>query len=185
MALPNEQCAAEDVCCTSLYDMAASILDVAYTAVANCSTFNCPTPELVGYVSMGSQIADPHADFLVVSLQSVSAAPESGGGRGNHILPIYRASFQIKLLETGWPTPWGDDEQINIPDPVLVNDVTRHSMAHGEAMYRALANAMATNVLPGDAQSYRRLEPLQPIEPSGGTVGWVTNLQIATEFGRL
>lgn len=165
--------------------MAASILDIAYTAVANCSTFDCPTPELVGYVSMGAQIADPHADFLVVSLQTVSAAPEAGAGRGNHLLPIYRASFQIKLLETGWPTPWGDGETINYPDTVLVNDVTRHSMAHGEAMYRALGNALATNVLPGDAQAFRRLEPLRPLEPSGGATGWVTNLTIGTEFGKL
>lgn len=185
MALPNNECAAEDVCCTSLYDMAASILDIAYTAVSNCSTFNCPVPELVGYVSMGAQIADPHADFLVVSLLSVAAAPESGGGRGNHHLPIYRATFQIKLLETGWPTPHGDSESIVIPEPVLVNDVTRHSMAHGEAMFRALANALATNVLPGDSQSFRRLEPLRPVEPSGGAVGWVTNLTLGTEFGRL
>jgi len=185
MAFPNEQCAPGDVCCTSLYDVAENILSIAYDAVSGCSVVDCNLPELVGYVSMGQRIEDPIADYLVVSLLSVFPAPPPASERGGNMqLPIYRANFQVKLLETGWPMPQGDDEEIIVPDPTLVTNVARHAYAHGEAMYRALANALARKTLNlGCADCYQRIEPLQPIEPSGGTTGWTTNLILGTTFG--
>ena len=182
MALPHEHCAPGNVCCTSLFDAAANLLEIAHTAVVGCSFTECALPELVGYISMGARIEDPQADYLVVSLQAIS--PTAGDRSGNMHLPLYRATFQVKLLETGWPMPHGDDEQIIIPDPDLVSNVARHSYAHGEAMYRALANALARKELnPSCNDCYQTIAPLTPIEPSGGTTGWLTTVTLGTNFG--
>lgn len=182
MALPHEHCAPGDVCCTSLYDVAENLLEIAHTAVVGCSFVECALPELVGYVSMGQRIEDPQADYLVVSLQSIN--PTQGDRAGNMQLPLYRATFQVKLLETGWPMPHGDDEMIVIPTPELVTNVARHAYAHGEAMYRALANALARKELnPTCNDCYQSISPLTPIEPSGGTTGWVMTVTLGTNFG--
>jgi hypothetical protein len=184
MALPHENCAPGEVCCTSLYDVAHNILDIAFDAVVCCSVTDCNLPDITGYVSMGTRIEDPVADYLVVSLQSVYPSPQSADQAGNMQLPVYRANFQVKLLETGWPMPYGDDEEILVPDPELVNNVARHAYAHGEAMYRALANALARRTLNlGCRDCYQRIEPLVPVEPSGGTTGWMTNIVLGTNFG--
>ena len=184
MALPHEECAPGDVCCTSLYDVACNILEIAHSAVVGCSTVDCILPDLAGYVSMGRQIEDPVADYLAVTLISVFPSPQSADQAGNMQLPIYRANFQVKLLETGWPMPYGDDEEILVPPPELVHNVARHAYAHGEAMYRALANALARKTLNLDCRDcYQRIEPLEPIEPSGGTTGWQTNVVLGTSFG--
>ena len=178
MALPHERCAPGEVCCTSLFDVACTIRDVAIAAVEGCSVVDCDLPGLASYVSMGQQIADPEADFLVVSMTSIGPAPSSADRTGNMIQPLFRATFQVKLLETGWPQPYGDGEEILVPSPVLVENVTRHSMAHGEAMYRALGNALTSRMLTPDPSCFQRIEPLQPIEPSGGTTGWITYITV-------
>jgi len=184
MALPHEHCAPGEVCCTSLFDVAANILEIAHTAVVGCSDCDCDLPPIVGYVSMGYRVEDPQADYVAVSLLSVFPSPRSADQSGNMQLPVYRASFQVKLLETGWPMPYGDGEEILVPDPDFVQNAARHSYAHGEAMYRALANALARKELNLACRDcFQRIEPLQPVEPSGGTVGWMTNIVLGTSFG--
>jgi hypothetical protein len=184
MALPHEHCGPGEVCCASLYEVADLILEICHTAVVGCSSCDCELPGLVGYVSMGRQIEDPAADYLAVTLTSVFAAPSSADDTGNMQLPIFRANFQVKLLETGWPMPYGDGEEINIPEPELVQNAARHAYAHGEAMYRAAANALMRRELnPGCRDCYQRIEPLTPVEPSGGTTGWQFNLIVGTNFG--
>jgi hypothetical protein len=182
MALPHEHCAPGDVCCTSLFEIADRILKVAYDAVTGCSVLDCELPELAGYVSMGEQIQDPVADYLVVSLTSVGPSARSADPSGNMQLPLYRANFQVKLLETGWPQPEGDEDEIIVPSPELVHNVTRHSYAHGEAMYRALGRALTGRRLNPCGDCFQRIEPLRPVEPSGGTTGWVTNIVMGMDW---
>lgn len=183
MALPHEDCAPGEVCCTSLFDVADHILQIAFCAVAGCSVVECDLEEIVGYVSMGERIEDPASDFLVVSLSSVSPSPGSADQVGNMQNPTYRARFQVKLSETGWPMPTGDEDEIIPPLPSLMQNASRHAYAHGEAMYRALANALARKTLNVScADCYQQIEPLRPVEPSGGTVGWVTYVTLGA-FG--
>lgn len=177
MALPHADCSPGQVCCTTLFDVACNILEIAHCAVVGCSVVECNLPEIVGYVSMGERIEDPASDFLVVSLSSVFPSPGSGDGSGNMQNPIYRARFQVKLSETGWPMPTGDDEEIIPPEPHDYQTASLHSYAHGEAMYRALANALARKELdPRCTGCFQAIEPLRPMEPSGGTVGWTTGI---------
>ena len=184
MALPNEDCAPVEAC-SSLHDIAQNLLDIAFPAVAECASYpDCGVPELVGYVSMGRQIEDPIADFVAVSLLAVTPSSRSADAYGNMIQPVYRASFQVKLLETGWPTPWGDDEEIVPPTPEQYADAAQHSYAHGEAMYRALANALASRTLvPNNKGCFQAIDALLPLEPSGGATGWMTNI-ITDAFSR-
>lgn len=171
------------MCCTSLFDVAENILEIAHTAVVGCTVVDCDLPGLAGYVSMGTQIYDPLADYLVVSIGQVFPAPVNTTGGIMH-LPLYRVNYQVKLLETGWPMPTGSGEEIIPPPPDLVHHVTRHAYAHGEAMYRALANALVRKELnPGCRDCFQAISPLTPVEPSGGTVGWVTTLTLGTNFG--
>lgn len=177
MALPTERCAPGDVCCEDLFSTAERILEVAYNAVVNCSVVDCDLPEMAGYVSMGKQIADPVADFVAVSVLDVRPSPRSADQQGNMQLPTYRARFQVKLLETGWPMPQGDGNEILVPPPQLVQNVARHSYSHGEAMYRALGGALTARTLNASCNTcFQRIEPLTPVEPSGGTVGWTTEI---------
>lgn len=183
MALPHENCAPGEVCCTSLFDVADNILQIAHCAVVGCSVVDCDLDDIVGYVSMGERIEDPASDFLVVSLASVFPSPGSADAVGNMQNPVYRARFQVKLSETGWPMPTGDEDEIIPPEAALIHNVSRHAYAHGEAMYRALANALARKTLNvGCNDCFQSIESLRPSEPSGGTTGWVTYVTLGA-FG--
>jgi hypothetical protein len=70
-----------------------------------------------------------------------------------------------------------------VPEPELVQNCARHAYAHGEAMYRAAANALLTNQLNLAHDCYRRIEPILPVEPSGGTAGWQFDVVIGWVFG--
>jgi len=89
----------------------------------------------------------------------------------------------VKLLETGWPMPYGDGEEIIVPPPQLVQNVARHSFAHGEAMLRALNGALTGGTLNQSCNScFQRIDPMEPIEPSGGTTGWQLNIQLGMNW---
>lgn len=181
MALPSSDCAPENVCCDMLYTIAANILEVAHCAVIECTVgLPCPLPEIVGYVSVGIQVQDPIPDYLVVSLASLGASPQSSDVAGRMYIPQWRATYQVRLLESGWPTPTGDGEEIIVPVPADVAAAAMHSYAHGEKMYRALFTAMERNELNPYANdgTFKRIEPLVPVEPTGGTVGWQTAITV-------
>lgn len=173
-----------DVCCTSLFDVAEHVLDIVLPAVNDCLTpSECSdTPMIAGYVSMGTQIQDPVADYVVVSLQTISTSPGSRDAVGRMQLPMYRATYQVRLLETGWPTAESSGEEIWVPSPEQVHDISRHAYAHGERMFRALADALVRKTLGPGACTFTAIGQLFPIEPSGGTVGWQTTVEIGIPF---
>jgi len=183
MALPNERCAPGDVCCEDLFGSAERILQVAYDAVCNCSVVDCDLPEMAGYVSMGRNVEDPVSDYVAVTVIDVRPSPRSADQQGNMQLPMYRARFQVKLLETGWPTPQGDGDEIIVPPPSLVQNVSRHSYSHGEAMYRALGGALTARTLNASCGTcFQRIEALVPVEASGGSVGWQTEIVLGMDW---
>ena len=164
-----------------LYTIAANILEVAHTAVVECTLgIPCPLPEIIGYISVGVRIEDPIADRLVVSLTSLGPSPGSSDNSGRMYIPQWRGRFQVQLLESGWPTPTGDLEEIIVPSPEDLATAALHSYGHGEKMYRSLFAAMQMNELnPYNAAGpFKRIDPLVPLEPSGGTVGWQTTVEL-------
>jgi len=184
MALPSPDCDVPlDVCCDMAFTIASNILEIAHTAVVGCIPITpCPLPEIVGYISFGLRVEDPVPDYLVVSLASLTPTPLSADRNQKMHLPIYRAEFQVRLLESGWPQPTGDDQEIIPPEPDEFAAAAKHAYAHGEAMYRALHVALTNNELNPYCQSgcFKAISALTPVEPTGGTVGWDVN--ITTDF---
>lgn len=185
MALPTGPCAVDEVCCDDLFVVAERILLIAHTAVLECIADSpCPVAEVVGYVSVGSRIEDPQPDRLVVSLTNIYPSPGSADNHGSMKMPLMRAAFQVQLLESGWPNVHGDSEQMIPPQPDDYMNAALHAFGHGEAMYRALRVAFSTGQIDPRAKRgcYQRLDPLQAIEPSGGTVGWQTAVTVDARF---
>lgn len=163
------------------FSIADNLLEIAHTAVVGCiPETSCDLPVLVGYVAVGTRVRDPLSDYVVVSLSSLAPTRRSSDASGRMRLPIYRATFQIRLLESGWPVPWGDDEII-VPSADEYMQAAKHSYSHAEAMYRALHIALTTNELTGGCTDcFASIGALEPVEPSGGSVGWETT--VVTEF---
>jgi hypothetical protein len=49
-------------------------------------------------------------------------------------------------------------------------------------MFRALANALEMKTLGGQACAFASMLPMVPIEPSGGSVGWNTVVEVGVPF---
>jgi hypothetical protein len=137
--LPPYDCNAEaDPCCDDFYIVAKNILDIGYNALVECmAQYPCPG-EFAGYVSIGQRINDPVSDYMVVSLISIDPAVRSSTDK--MFLPYWRATYQVRLLETGWPLPTDDDEQIYMPSAAEYAHAAKFSLAHAQVMYKAIAN---------------------------------------------
>lgn len=176
MALPNEECYPDDdsVCCDMLYEIGSRILDVVMCALADCIPITpCGANELKGYLTVGREVQDPTSDYVAVSLTQANPTPRSMDENGNRKINLLRAQYQVRLLETGWPQPQGDFEDIFYPTPEQYMIAARHSYAHGEVMYRALLVADRLNPY-CKRDCYTQIGPLTPVEPRGGSVGWET-----------
>lgn len=185
MPLPYGPCDISlDVCCDTFFSIAEGILDIVLPAVNNCIVESAcvDMPAIEGYVTMGGSVQDPVPNYLVVSLLTLQASPGSRDRGGGMQMPLWRAQFQVRLLESGWPTAESDGEQIWVPSTSIVHDIARHAYSHGEAMFRALANALETKRLGGQACTYAAMLPMVPIEPSGGSVGWNTVVEVGVPF---
>jgi hypothetical protein len=175
MALPTTDCYdGQDPCCDHMFVIADNILEIAHTAVVGCMIgLDCLNP-LEGYISVGQRINDPASDYLVVSLIQIYPTQGSDLGNGKMFIPLFRAEFQVRLLETGWPLAWNDDQEIIVPTAAEYSNAARFSFAHAQVMYKALANALVANELNPfcDAGCFKSISNLVPVEPTGGSVGW-------------
>lgn len=178
MALPSYDCGIDDpssACCVMLFVIATNIMQTALEAVQGCiANTPCGENTLIGYVSMGREIQDPVANYLTVSMISAGPSPGSNDLYGNKFINLLRATFQVRLLESGWPQPSGDENAIIFPHADEYMNAGLHSYAHGEAMYRALLTSDLNPYC--DHDCYVNVSPLTPVEPSGGTVGWETTI---------
>lgn len=177
MALPTYDCGVSDptsACCTMLFIIGTNIMHTALEAVQRCmASTPCGSNELIGYVSVGQEIQDPVPDYLVVSLAWAGHSPGAQGPNGNRFINLMRATYQVRLIESGWPQPSGDGESVIFPHPDEYMNAGLHSYAHGESMYRALVSSKDLNPY-CSTDCYTHFEPLRPVEPAGGTVGWET-----------
>ena len=184
--LPNGDCViSEEVCCTTLYDVAQHILASLYEAMLDCfQPTACNPGGLLAYVTMGEG-DDLVLDALTVSIGEIR--PSARTVQGTQMSPFgnYQATINVRLLEAGWPTAYEEDGEIYVPDPVIQNAIARHSYAHGERMYRKLSY-MASHgecVPPGTACVSAVVNSLQPMNPSGGSVGWFTSVTLTLPWG--
>jgi len=184
--LPNEDCViTEEVCCTSLYDVASHILASLYEGMLDCfQPTICNPGGVLAYVTMGRG-DDAVYDALTVSVERIVPSVNTSGRYDTSPFAMYTVDFSIRLLESGWPMAYEENGELFVPDPVLQNSLARHAYGHGERLYRKLTY-MASHgecVPAGMACSKATVSPLLPLNPSGGTVGWVTTLTLALPWG--
>jgi len=184
--LPNGDCVvSEEVCCTNLYDIAQHILSGLYEGMLECfQPTQCDPGGLLAYVTMGDG-DDLVLDALTVALTSVDPSFNTVARNETSPFGLYRATFTIRLLESGWPMAYEENGEIFVPDPVAQNAMARHAYAHGERMYRRLTY-MASHgecVPAGMSCSKVEVSALRAMNPQGGSIGWETTLVLALPWG--
>jgi hypothetical protein len=165
--IPNEPCVLPDPCCTDLYSIAAHLLAAVYDALKACCTEGCD--ELAAYVTLGNG-DDGVKDALTVQFTTVAASPNTrAGGFG-----LYRATFQVILRESGWPTARVEDDSIILPQPSEQAAAAQYIYARGEAIHRKLTYMQASRTLvpTGTVCVAATVGTMNPLNPLGGVVGW-------------
>jgi hypothetical protein len=190
MALPAASTPAgipADYCCDTLSSIADRIRTVALDGLCSCLDGSCADRTFRSFVSIGPNIQDPLGDSLIVHMPTFGPTTGSSDIQGNlRPFAIYRGDFEVRLLENGWPVIEVDElgQVIQVPDSDMVNAISLHAMAHGERMYRALADAIQKDTMFLAAQnphiSKLQLTNLNPIQPSAFMVGWSTTVRVET-----
>lgn len=173
-----------DVCCIDLFAIANHILSNVYDSLLPCFA-NVECEPLSAYVTLGNG-DDGVTDALSIAI--VNVAPSQGSQPGGALLqlPLTRAQFNLRLLESGWPTASVEGGVITAPNPVIQNEAARQAYAHGEQMYRKLIHMNATRqMIPAEVRGCGNVgvSPLTPINPRGGTVGWLVAITVDVPFG--
>ena len=188
MAIPPFDCAsAEDVCCTTLFDMAEFILFSVRDALADCMpNADCGCEPLDSYVTLSGD--DGITNALTVEIQSVGPSPITATGSSGVQRPLglQRVTFVVRLRESGWPMAYVDDNVIVAPDPTAQHFASRHAYAHGERMYRQLLFMLSTSTgFAPDGVIYTRasLSPLTALLPTAGVAGFFTSVTVDLNWG--
>lgn len=188
MVLPATDCPDDvpaDICCDTLGLMADRIRTVGHNAITDCIDPSCADREFVSYFTVGPRVEDPLGESLVVVMHDLSPSVGSNTLTGS-LLPVgvHKAEFEIRLLENGWPTIQEDGlgDQIVVPDRTLVNGLARHSVSHGEKVYRAIANGIQRRTLFAASTNPHigriSLANMRPVQPSTFIAGWTMRLTI-------
>ena len=190
MALPVADSPADipaNYCCDTLSKIADRIRTVALAGLCSCLDGSCADQGIRSYVAVGPRIEDPIGDSIIVHMTTFGPTTGSNDRLG-HLLPVavHRADFEVRLLETGWPTVDSDEitQQIIVPSAEMVNAVSLHLMAHGELMYRTLANSIQRQEMfvgTDNAHIGRvQISNLEPIQPSAYMAGYRCVVRVDT-----
>lgn len=178
MALPEfcRDCGIE-VCCTSLYDQATAVLDLAWNAYQSCAPPECcaPMERMVSH-------AEPHLatqDYLAVWIADVSMPAISFGQTKRLNVSQPRVTFALKLVESNYPTLEAVLTEIHEPLTAAVDFAAQHSLAHAEAVYRHVVTALLSENICGTLAS---INQLRPIEPMGGLCAWTFSVTTETRW---
>lgn len=179
MAIPALDC--EDLpepCCDSLYSIAAHLLAEGLAALGDCCPAGCE--ELAGYVTMGVG-DDGITDALTVTVTSIASSAGTVPGS----MGLYRATFDVRLRESGWPTAYSDGSGIVLPSPSFQLAAARYMFSRGETLHRRLAYLASSRTLTpsGVRCSNGSVGILTPLFPAGGVVGWTTPVTIDLPWG--
>jgi len=160
-------------CCVSLSDIANHLLSETFDALAECGVDACEG--IVAYVTMGNG-DDGISDALTVAFLSTTASPNTRAGQ----LSLYRATFDVRLRESGWPTAVVEGKAIVLPDPAVQAAAARYMLGRGEAIHRRLAHlSTSRGLVPAGVRcSNGSVGSLSPLAPQGGVAGWTTQVTI-------
>jgi len=181
MALPDANCnIPEEACCNALYETAVHLLNVVYPDLIDCiGEPECPVQSIQPFVQHGVEPDDPLCDTLIVYIVNISTSTGSTTLAGGLALaPKYRVTYRMRLRESGWPMAYAVDEQIYAPDPAVVNAIARHSYAHGERMFRSIANAHAQRALAPGSCSVVNIGEFRPVPVGAYCVGWEIDITL-------
>lgn len=167
--IPTTPCADTEPCCVSMYDIALHLLTETFDAVSACYPGTCVEP-LRAYVTLGDG-DDGIVDSLTVSAGTTVASPNTIPGS----FGLWRATFNVRLRESGWPTARVEGDAIMLPPPEEQAIAAKHVFSMGEAIHRRLSYLMSNRRLVPDGVrcSNATLGAMLPLNPQGGVVGWV------------
>lgn len=161
-------------CCVSLSDIASHLLSETFNALSECDgAEDCGG--IIAYVTMGNG-DDGIVDSLTVAFISTTASANTRPGQ----MGLYRATFDVRLRESGWPTAVVEGKQIVLPDPVVQAAAARYMLSRGEAIHRRLASlSTSRGLVPAGVRcSNGSVGTLSPLAPLGGVVGWTMQVTI-------
>lgn len=191
MPLPQQSCIIpEDTCCNTVFDIAQFVLNTVYDGIIGCMPFDCngQAMPLRRYVTLG-QGDDGIADSLTVAFMGANPSTGSFDNNGNLLaVSKYRADYDVRLREAGWPMVSTDGGKLDAPDPVMQMAIARHAYAHGEKMFRVLRNlarGAKTTWLSGYPNpAFCTVNQLRTINPQGGIVGMSAVLTVDLPWGQ-
>lgn len=181
-----------EVCCDTLFVLADRLRIVAADAVNACLPVDV-CGEIDSFVAVGFEAEDPIGDSISVTVVNVQDAVDSTTNEQAGPLALVRADLVLRLLESGYPMLLSTDgENILAPDRAEVHLASKHSMAHAEAMLRAIRNGLRRPAIP----MFRPFvppgtifgvvpQPMRPIPPQMGLVGWTLTLGVRVALGNL
>ena len=175
MALPSFCDCPDDAipCCEDLFTIASEIMEAAWGALLVCAGADCCAP-MYRFVA----VAEPHLmsqDYLAVWLGRMQRLPNRAQQMRTLQFGSTQGTFNIKLMESGYPTLETVGTEIHEPTTEAINFASRHSLAHAEAVYRGVLDYAAAYMSCGQLKGF---EDLFPIPPAGGSVGWGFNLTV-------
>lgn len=169
----QDECDIGPQCCTTAFDVCDYLLDEVYRALLSCypDPASCPLTNWRQYVTMGPG-NDGVDDALTVAFLAAGPARQDTTTRS---LALYRASFEVRLRERGWPMVHVDlGGDVQTPDWEAQHAKARQALAHGEKMYRHLIWLNNNRSLPPSKFqcSNALLGNLVPLPPLGGVIGF-------------
>lgn len=165
--------------CSELWRISDHLLCKVFEAVNTCFIPGCD-PQLVAFVTTG-QGDDGIKDKLTVSLLQIDPSTlTTAVGPG-----LYRATWIVRLHESGWPIVRTSGDTITPPPPEEQEMAIQQLMAHGEAMHRRLAHMRANKMMtPSGMRCLNSmLGQMTPVFPSGGVAGWEIQVTIDVSWG--
>lgn len=174
MPIPSTPCDSPEVCCTDLADIAYHLLTETFDALSDCQEPGCDSA-IASYITMGLG-DDGIVDSLTVAMFSAAGSPSNRPGT----FGLYRAEFDVRLRESGWPTAAVEGGVITLPDPAVQASAARYMLSRGEAMHRKLAAlASRRQLAPASVRCTNgTVGRLTPLTPQGGVVGWAISVSL-------
>lgn len=178
MPLPQPTCENPgDPCCHTFFAVADHIVTLLALGQAECrNQGGCGSGELFAYVSTGFDVDDPLCDTLIVWLVNID--PKFGPAGVARSPSQMRATYRIRLRDSGYPIAQDDGITIYAPDPMEIHQVSAFAYSHGEKLLRDLINASASGALVPAGCTNPNISNFRALDTSGGCVGWQVDVTL-------
>lgn len=159
-------------CCSSWHDLASSLLGAVTEKINECIGHLDCLGELRSFVSIGEP-QSAASDYIAVWINLITPSSTLSPEARRLGLGLKRIEFGIKMMETGWPMGGSDGTELYERSDEHVQFVGRHAYGHLQVVMDA-AHAW------GRARKCKSVgfSRIQPVPPSGGSVGWLVFLGV-------